>query len=471
VARPHWGTTDQIAYLSNPDYGEISLVAATGGSPPRVLGEARSAALPFLLPDGSAVLAGDQVDGLLLLPTNGDSARQLVPGARHGRYIEPGFLVYVDGNGDLFAQRFDLKRGEVMGSATKVLDRVATYRSRSGFAISSGGTMVHLNGEIDGPRSIGPPALVVASFAGAVDTLPLAAEARRADLRISPDGRLIAYTHSTVTPERTLRDDIALYDLVTGAITPVTSDGLSSGPTWSPDGTELLFGKRDSATAGRDNDLYVVSANRSQKPRRVLALPGDQVANDWPARDTIVFETRLIDAELFVLSLADGAQPRSYLGPRVDGWQLRVAPGGSFATLTSWRDEHWGVYVRDYPAASREWKLTGGNSEFAPRWAPDGKSVYFWRRGGYGLADTLYQATFDPSARVPVQSVGPVPGVPAMWVDAGSWDIHPDGRRFVVAASGARATPPDSSVAPRYIVTLNWSTDLAAKVAAAGGKP
>ena len=476
VGRPHWGTEDQVAYLSNRDIGEISLVAANGGSAPRLLGEAASAALPFLLPDGSAVLAVDQRKGLLLLPTSGDSARQLVLGAMHGRYIEPGFLVYVDRNGDLFAQQFDLQRGEVTGSPTKLLGRVVGSFNRSGFAISRGGTLVYLEGEAKVRGWTQSPTILTVSFAGAIDSLPLAPGASRLDLQISPDGRFVAYTNYSVTAERTGRQDLYIYNLATGVNTQVTSDGMSSTPIWSPDGTELLFRRRELAATDLDtsrfvdNDLFVVPADRSKEPRLVLALPGDEIPIGWPARDTVVFESSERDYNTLLLRLADGAQPSAYLGPREDVRQLQVAPGGKFATFTSWRGEERGIYVRDYPGGSREWKLSGEYSASAPRWASDGKSVYFWR-GEFDDARTLYRATFDPSARVPVQSVGPVPGVAPMWVDLGSWDVHPKGDRFMITAFGNRPALADSTAAPRYIVTLNWFKDLAAKVAVASGKP
>jgi serine/threonine-protein kinase len=470
VSRPHWGTADQIAFISNSYNGGISLVAADGGSAPRFLGEVRSAALPFLLPDGSAVLAVDQQDGLMLLPTNGDPARVLVAGGQDGRYIEPGYLVFVDQNGDLFAQRFDLKRGEVTGAARKVLGRVVTSFNRAGFAISRGGTLVHLEGEAQQLGYAGPPTLMMVSFAGAVDTLPLAASAYRADPRFSPDGRSIAYTSASASADGTPHRDLYVYDLVTGANRQVTFEGMAERPIWSPDGTELLYLSRDTAASEISTTLFATPADNSSERRLVLAIRGRQEPADWPARDTVVFETVNIDASLFVLSLADGAQPRAFLEAGLDGSGLQVAPGGRFAIFVSWRAEQYGVYVRDYPLASREWNLSGAKGG-VPRWAPDGKSVYFWRGGGQGAPDTLYQATFDPTARVPVQSVRPVPGVPAINVYPRSWDVHPNGDRFIVAASPLRPSDSDSTATPRYIVTLNWFKDLAAKVAAAGGKP
>ena len=403
VFRPHWGTADQIVFLSTSSENlQISLVAADGGSAPRLLGEAASAATPFLLPDGSAVLEADQRDGLMLLPTNGDSARVLVAGGRGGRYIEPGYLVFVDRNGDLFAQRFDLKRGEVTGSASRVLGRVATSYGRTGFAISRGGTLVHLEGEAEEFGYAGPPTLMTVSFAGAVDTLPLAASAFREEPRFSPDGRSVAYTS---------QQDLYVYDLVTGANRQVTFEGRMEHPRWSPDGTELLFASRDSAAT------VTSPPQLSSLCRWTTAVsggwsgqsPGYLYPADWPARDTVVFATGSYYLELFVLSLADGAQPRAYLEARVDGWELQVAPGGGFAAFSSLRGEQTGVYVRDYPVASREWNLSGANGGRSPRWAPDGKSVYFWRSGGQGAPDTLYQATFDAHrARASaVRSTGP----------------------------------------------------------------
>jgi dipeptidyl aminopeptidase/acylaminoacyl peptidase len=83
------------------------------------------------------------------------------------------------------------------------------------------------------------------------------------DPRISPDGRRIAFVHTTLDHEKDeYVSDIWMADAKTGASTQFTSGrGKDKGPRWSPDGKRLLFTSTPPAKEGEEKkkpQLYII---------------------------------------------------------------------------------------------------------------------------------------------------------------------------------------------------------------------
>jgi hypothetical protein len=111
--------------------------------------------------------------------------------------------------------------------------------------------------------------------------------------------------------------------------------------------------------------------------------------------------------------------------------------------------------MRDFPVPQGKWNLSRGRGS-APRWSPDGRFVYFWR--GIAQADTLFRVRIDRTPTMVVQA----PEV-AVVMDAdnfNSWDLHPDGRRFITNVPVAAGPSTSGPQAPRYLILQNWFGEL-----------
>ncbi|MGH8527448.1 MAG: hypothetical protein ACREXY_25545, partial [Gammaproteobacteria bacterium] len=98
-----------------------------------------------------------------------------------------------------------------------------------------------------------------------------------------------------------------------------------------------------------------------------------------------------------------------------------------------------------------------------PRWTRDGNYVFFVRGSSAG-PDTIFRVRIErrpsvvvhPQERILTQDL---PGEE-------NWDLHPDGKRIVVAVRDDRrpASPtaggPATIQASRYVFVQNWFTDL-----------
>jgi len=113
------------------------------------------------------------------------------------------------------------------------------------------------------------------------------------------------------------------------------------------------------------------------------------------------------------------------------------------------------VWLRDFPEPRSKWLVSAGSGEH-PRWSPDGRYVYFWRQGA--PLDSLFRARVDRTPDVTVRA----PEVMATIDVSGiaNWDLHPDGRRFIAAVEDAPRRAAASSAESRYIVVLNWFSEL-----------
>ncbi len=110
------------------------------------------------------------------------------------------------------------------------------------------------------------------------------------DPQMSPDGRTIAYARRfmDIMTDRS-KSDIWLLDRKTGRHRPVTQDGDSSSPRWSPDGDRLLF------LSGTDNGSQIfvrwMDSGDTVQLTRLLQSPSSL---SWsPRGDTIAFSMRV----------------------------------------------------------------------------------------------------------------------------------------------------------------------------------
>ena len=443
---PHWGTDDQIVF-SGPT--GLHRVAAAGGAPvpmPKVGGTT-----PFVLPDGTGVISGAG-GNVSIYDFASDSATVLVQNARHAIYVETGHLLYVAEDAGLFAVTVDLAKRRVTGAPVRVLDRVAASTLARGYSVSRTGVLVHHDGEGSVGGLGGVTRLLVVDPSGGTDTLRLPS-GRRLRPRFSRDARFVAF--ETVVPSRNNDTDIYTFDLVSGTHTQITFDGDNDRPIWSPDGKEILFNKSVTESA---EDLFVKPADNSAPERSLLTMPANQQPSAWLDDGTITFISGTAASyDLLTLSPSDSGKPRPYLSAPWNEIDLQVAADrklAAFAASESGAEEIW---IRDFPVPQGKWKVAAGS---APRWSPDGRDVYFWRGGP--VVDTLLRARVDRTPAVVVRAPVVVATLDAVGIQ--NWDLHPDGKRFIVAVPEAAAAVSPSAAsaagANRYLVIQNWFGEL-----------
>ena len=443
---PQWGTPNEIIF-GTPNSGSYR-VAATGGEVtpmPTVM-----SAINFPLPDGSGVL--HNVSGqVALYDFKSDSSVVLIPGGSAAVYLSSGHILYVPSEGGLFAVPFDLAKRSVEGGPVRVLERVGGSIISRGYSVSASGVVVQR--DAPGSGSAAENRLVIVDPGKSNDTLRLP-PARHNLARFSPDGRSLAM--EVVASDRNGQSDIYTLNLVTGTYTQLTFEGDNDTPVWSPDGTRLLFDSKLLRGEGSE-DLFIKPADNSAPERRVTMFGSEVNAAQWFS-DTLLLFTAQIPGrgwDLFVVKADSGSVPVPYLQTPANEDQPRISPDRKLIAFVSDETGVSQLWMRDFPVPQGKWNLSRGRGS-APRWSPDGRFVYFWR--GAQPLDSLFRVRID---RVPTTVVQAPELVVAMDVDnITNWDLHPDGRRFIVNVPTAVGASSTGAQGVRYLILQNWFGEL-----------
>jgi serine/threonine-protein kinase len=445
-----WGEDGTILYATR-DPGALYRVPAGGGSPTRVVIQDDTPTLlqPRLLPGGRAALVtvvdDDSPGRIGVVEVATGRLRDL--GAGDGARYVAGQLVYAAQNGELYRRAFALDRLEPTGEAERIgggPDGVTVARADGValFDVSSDGTLVY---RVGAPREGGDGRqnlrLVVADRRGR-ELAELPARVPWTP-RFSPDGGRIAY--GAFAPGRD-GSDVWITDLATSTTRQLTSDDNDSNdPQWSPDGRSIAY----SANGGDGKDVVVQALDGG--PARRFARPGVQWPSDWlrDGRALLVTDRGNTGGEDLSVQPVDGTAARAYLESGAQELGARVSPDGrwvAYRSNESGRDE---VYVDAYPTPGRR-TLVSAEGGISPVWGRDGRQLYYWQQ------DRLMAAQLDARGDGPLAvrdrtllfRAPYFAGVHAMY------DVSPDGTRFAIVASGARAGP--------LVVALNALGPLAA---------
>jgi Tol biopolymer transport system component len=445
---PHWGTQDEIVFGGPTG---IFRIAATGGTPVLVSGVGGRFA--FLLPDGDGLLYNlTGGGGVALYDLERDTSFLLIPGGRAATYVPTGHLLYNAPDGGLFAVAFDLRRRRVQGAPARVLERVGGTTLTRGYAVSATGVLVQHDAE--GSMTGGINRLVVVDPGRGTDTVRLP-PGRRLSPRFSRDGRWLAM--EVVADARNGQTDIYTLDLVTGTYTQLTFDGDNDQPVWSPDGRRIAFDRV--ATRPSGEDLFIKPVDNSGAERRLTTLGSAEIrAAQWDNDGTLVFDAVVSGraTDILLVSADSGSTPNVYLSSPFQEGEPQVSPDRRLLVFTANETGSEQVWMRDFPVPQGKWNVSRGQAR-TPRWSPDGRFVYFWRSGT--PLDTLMRARIDRTPGIVVHAPEVVVTMDASGTQ--NWDLHPDGRRFVVAIAAADVGATSSAASPtRYLIMQNWFGEL-----------
>jgi serine/threonine protein kinase/Tol biopolymer transport system component len=478
VAGGSWNRDGVIIFGNNP--GVIMRVDAIGGVATPVTADSPLEILhilPKFLPDGRhfiylRITSPDDKTGVYIGSLDSQPEAQtttplllthfevaFIPAVGSGA----GRLLYRR-EGTLMAQRFDDRTLALSGEATPIADRLGSFLSSGFFSASGEDVLVYRTGGASQESQL----TWVDRDGNVVGTVgePYA----YTDVALSNKGTQAAVSRYDIDSGVS---DVWLVDLATAASTRFTfGRGFNGAPVWSPDDTRIVFqSSRDGAVA----DLYTKPTNGAQEQVLLLTTPGFPGSpTSWSRNDVLLVrgtDPKTKDDLLTLLIKGDRSSPPlagqkseaatlgRFLTSDFNERQGRFSPDGRFVAYQSdetGRDE---IYVREFSTDSsgRRWGPVSQGGGRSPHWRADGRELFYLSADGTVTAvDVTAVSGFQWStAKVLFKLVSPL---------FGSWDVAPDGKRFLVAAPARQ-----NDAKTPFTVVLNWAGGLD-EVAEADGR-
>jgi serine/threonine-protein kinase len=289
---------------------------------------------------------------------------------------------------------------------------------------------------------------------------PLAAQPNDyRDPHISPDGTKLALDIYTGD-----KRDIWIYDLVRENMTRLTFNEGSNYPLWTIDGQRIAFVTGSDPSNG-NWAVYRKSADGTGGDEKLGSVPGRLVVAPWSwssdGKILVTFEYgSATGLDIGSLSMEGDHKWRPLLQEKYNETLPQISPDGrwmAYVSNESGKDE---IYVRPFPDVNKgRWQVStsGGNT---PLWSPNGRELFY--RNGDSFTAVAVEAgqTFkcgkpEPLFRGTYSSLSIRNGH--------TWDIHPDGKRFLMMKEVGNT--PSESTGPRKInIVLNWLEELKQRV-------
>jgi serine/threonine-protein kinase len=457
-----WTDDDHLIFGGNRG---LMRVPASGGTPESLTTVDKDKGeivhlWPQVLPDGRhllfTVVTGSGAE-FAVLDLASRQCRTIAKGGIGGRYIRNGFFTYVR-DSTLYAVPFDAKRLAVTGDEIPVVQGVA-MPERSAIAdygVSDTGLLVYMAANEDQSGTT----LAWVDRHGETRVVPGATRQSWGRGRLAPDGRRVANTLL-----RDGRTDVWVMDTERGALTRLTFDGDNQNPIWTPDGHAIVYWSR--RTSPNTSGIYRVAADGSGAAALVFATETPSTPTSLsPSADRLLLQQTNDrgQSQIFTLPLArDGSsagEPRPLHAAHADEADGEISPDGQWVAYQSSESGDQSVYVQPFPGPGATTRISADLGS-APRWARDGRSLYYWSGAAVAASSALVHVAI-PSG-LPLR-----PGAPETLFQmphGTTWDVSPERDRFLVELPGTGATK--DAVAPLVFVT-NWFEELRRRV---GGRP
>lgn len=405
---------------------------------------------PEVLPDGAGVLyQAEFTSGArkIVLQKAGARTHSVITEGVRARFVRPGHLLYTTSDGKLWVSGFDLEAGQLTGEPRLVAENLPqSIIGPVDFAVSATGTLVYSE-----ERDAGARELVWVTREGRETPFDSTWRASFSTPVLSRDGRQLA-----VAIRESSRSAIWIRR-ADGAPVRVTSERNANEPAWSPDGRVLSFlAAGDRANTGNVWRLAVAGSDVARLMVRSDRPLSEQV---WrPDGSALIVRTTTPTAgagDLLIAPIGGDSSLVPYITSAKSEYSPAVSPDGRWMAWASNVSGRFEVYVADAasPTTSRVLVSSGGGS--SPRWAPDGRALYYLDNGSQLIEAKIATAPalhveglrklFD--ARFFVQTS----------LSRRNYDVAPDGRFLFVRRSG-------NAQAGSIVVVEHWTRELAPEV-------
>jgi serine/threonine protein kinase/Tol biopolymer transport system component len=482
---PFWSPDSaQIGFVSGSELKKVALAGSSAFPLAKVGGGFRGGAWS---PDGRTILVSTVGQGLSEIPAGGGSLKVVAPQSG-GTYYWPSHLTPAGP-----------RRLAVAGKGTRAVQilvlvdldtgKSETLRAPGAYPVwSPAGYVLYQSNA----RSLGFWALRVSARTGKAEGEPIPLRNEGSDLSASADGTLL-WMDGVLGSRRRLAWRDRAGKLADSGIPPsvgiqwvaLSPDGTQAAyvaaeqgnvdiwiaelervsrtlltfapeadtfPVWSPTGKEIAFASERNGNF----DVFVQAANGVGEPRPVVVSPDSEYPDAWSPDGTLLINRvspKTGNDLLIVKQKADGKfdAPSVWLQTPFSETHGEFSPDGQYVTYDSDESGRLEVYVRPTDGNGK-WQISavGGSS---PRWSRDGREIFYTQGESLMAAPvSVGGGTLRPGTAVELFRN-------RTFMDTvRAWDVHPDGKRFLVGEDDEADARPAS-----VHVILNWPALLREK--------
>jgi Tol biopolymer transport system component len=444
-----WGANDVIVYA--PDFqmalSKVNVQSATA-TPATVLDKQKFTThrWPWFLPDGkhflflaTSHLGGDLKQNGIYFASVDSSEMHFVVATDSAAEYASGYLLYRS-NLALVAQPFDPESGKLSGTSSPLINNVRFDDGvwRGIFSISQNGRMLYQagNAAIAGNRMVWIDR--AGKEVGAVNDRSYSTF----DLRLSPDGKRVAYATG---------NGVWTTDLERKTRTRITFDSQSIvQPAWSPDGKELLFAI--SVAQGGGNVEIRSKASDGSGQEKTL-IPGNNYRFPGWSPDgkylTFIWGEGESMTALWIVPVAGGKPVAIVQAPSTQSNIIlyRVSPDSRWVAYTSDESGQGELYITSFPEGKGKWRVSANGAAF-PAWNGKGRELFY-----KDFNDEFYSCPVTPKG-TEMQVGTPEHLFHATNQAVGvSFDAAADGKRLLVNLSEEETSAPLKFVS-------DWTAEL-----------
>jgi serine/threonine-protein kinase len=427
-----WGDDGQI-YFTNSSRG-LSRVAATGGAVTRISYPDSATGVkehdfPDVLPGSKQAFVmlwkgslGSNRVGVIELGTG--VVTELGEGST-ARFLPPDLIVIGASDGRVLVSHFDTRKRRLTDTPVLMLADVQDEISNGTvqFAVAGNGTLVYQQ------KHGGNVGVVWVDRSGTEVPVDTTLKGIFSSATLSPDGKQIAVARSVSGGSQ-----IWVKQLATGAFSRISLELQDADrPVWTPDGRNVGF----LATRNTRRTAWMRRADGSDSARAIAGSSAeyDEVWFDRSGRYTLFRSEGSAQGTRHMLVLESGVDtvPRMLLQGRYDNFAMALSPDGRWLAYVSDESGSNEVYVRPFPNVDSAKFPISAAGGMEPLWRRDGAELFFRNASGDMYAVTVGSGPqFEHSAPKLLFSR---PGL-ALQEFYRSYDVHPDGKRFLMLSSG-----------------------------------